>query len=179
MLFIGILKNKEKRIMSRINKFMPLIGIVALALVLQAGFIVLDCKNTPYRAAMSFACAYFNLDPAMADHLCKGNAPSLQATKVSNFIDQLKADMAKRGFDPSMAKSTLYHVKTSTVQKNDMEAEVHLTAYRRTALNPVFQYTARLFDLGKHYPVSETIRMIKEDGHWKVCSPVFELPEDS
>jgi hypothetical protein len=78
-----------------------------------------------------------------------------------------------------MAKSALYHVKTDTVQKNDTEAEVHLTAFRRTAINSVFLFTAKLFDLGSPYPVEETIRMMKEDGRWKVCSPVFDLPADS
>jgi hypothetical protein len=77
-----------------------------------------------------------------------------------------------------MAKSSLYHVKTHTVQKSDQEAEVELTAYRKTAINPVFYFTAKLFDLGKTTPVKETIKMMKEDGRWKVCSPVFDLAVD-
>jgi hypothetical protein len=166
--------------MSQSNKLMPFVWILALALLLQAGFVLLDCKKTPYQAAMTFARAYFSLDPAMADQLCKGEAPSQQtAAMVSNFIERLKADTARRGFDLGMAKSTLYHVKTSTVRKSDKEAEVHFTAYRRTAINPAFVFVAKFFDLGKTYRVEETIKMMKEDGHWKVCSPVFDLAADS
>ncbi|MFH0730651.1 MAG: hypothetical protein V2B19_30435 [Pseudomonadota bacterium] len=165
--------------MPRKNKLMPFLLILVLALVLQVGFMALDCQNAPYRVAMEFAGAYFNLDPAMADYLRKGDASERQTAIVSNFIDRLKEDTAKRGFDLSMAKSALYHVRTKTVQKNDTEAEVHLAAYRRTAINPVFLFTAQWFDLGKAYYVEETIRMMKEDGHWKVCSPVFDLPAGS
>lgn len=161
------------------NKFMPFLRILALALVLQVGFIAMDCNNAPYRAAIDFSRAYFILDPNMADHLCKGDMPTQHAAMISNFIDQLKTDMAKCGFDLSMAKSALYHVKTKTVQMNDTEAKVYLTAYRRTAINPVFLFTAKLFDLGKTYHVKETLKMMKEDGRWKVCSPVFDLPADS
>jgi hypothetical protein len=161
------------------KKLMPFFQILVLAFAFQVGFIVLDCKNAPYNAAIDFARAYFTLDPSMADYLCKGNAPAQHTAKVSNFIDRLKTDMAKCGFDLSMAKSALYHVKTDTVQKNDTEAEVHLIAYRKTAINPVFLFTAKLFDLGKTYHVNETIKMMKEDGRWKVCSPVFDLPADS
>ena len=115
----------------------------------------------------------------MADQLCKGDSPAQQSTMVSSFIERSKADTAKRGLSPAMAKSTLYHVKTQTVQQSDKEAAVHLTAYRRTAINSIFLFTAKLFDLGKTDHVKETIRMIKEDGRWKVCGPVFDLSADS
>lgn len=158
---------------------MPFVMALALGLVLQAGFVVLDCKDAPYRAAVDFTRAYFSLDPAMADQLCKGPDTVQQTTVVSRFIEQSIRDTAESGFGPEMAKSAIYHVKTNTVQKNDQEAEVHLTAYRRTAINPVFLFTAKLFDLGRTYHVEETIKMVKEDGRWKVCGPVFDLAADS
>lgn len=164
--------------MTPIKRFMPFVMVLVLGLVLQAGFVVLDCKDTPYREAVDFSRAYFSLDPSMADQLYKGEDPARQTAIVSRFIEQSKMDTAERGFSPAMAKSALYHVKTNTVQKSDQEAEVHLTAYRRTAINPVFFFTAKLFDLGKTYHVEETIRMMKEDGRWKVCSPVFDLAAD-
>jgi hypothetical protein len=164
--------------MSPINKLMPFILALVISVLLQAGFVALDCQEAPYRAALDFTRAYFNLDPAMMDHLYKGEGQAGQAIMVSSFIERSKADMAKRGLSPAMAKSYLYHVKTHTVHKNDQEAEVWLTAYRKTAINPVFFFTAKLFDLGKTQRVDETIKMVKEDGRWKVCGPVFDLAVD-
>jgi hypothetical protein len=158
---------------------MPFVWVFALGLLLQAGFVLLDCKKAPYQAATAFAHAYFSLEPAMAGYLWKGDAAAQQATIVSSFIELSKADTVKRGYNLSMVKNTLYHVRTNTVQKSDREAEVRLTAYRRTAINPAFVFIAKFFDLGKTYHVEETIRMIKEDGRWKVCSPVFDLAADS
>lgn len=165
--------------MPQSNKFKPFVLVLVLAGLLQAGFVLLDCKKTPYWAAMDFARAYFSLDPTMADQLYKGDAPDRQTIMVANFIERSKMDTAERGFSPAMAKSALYHVKTHTVQISDNEAAVHLTAFRRTAINPIFLFTAKLFDLGKTYPVEQTIKLMKEDGRWKICGPVFDLAADS
>lgn len=162
--------------MTQINKLLPFVLAFVISVLLQLGFVMLDCKEAPYRAATDFSRAYFSLDPAMAEHLCKGEE---QAVRVSNFIERSKAEMAERGLSPAMAKSILYHVKTRTVQKSDREAEVQLTANRRTAINPVFYYTAKFFNLGKAHPVEETIKMMKENGQWKVCGPVFDLAADN
>jgi hypothetical protein len=164
--------------MTPINKLMPFVLTLVIGVLLQAGFVMLDCKEAPYKIAMDFTRAYFSLDPAMANHLCKGEDPAGQATMVSSFIERSKTDMVKRGLSPAMTKSGLYHVKTYTVQKSDREAEVQLTACRKTAINPVFYFTAKLFDLGKTTPVKETIKMMKEDGRWKICGPVFDLAVD-
>lgn len=165
--------------MAPINRLMPLVLAVVLGLVLQAGFTVLDCKETPYHAAIDFTRAYYRLDPAMAHRLCQTGEPEQQTAIVADFIYRTRSETKNRGFDLGMAKSTLYHVKTNTVQKSDTEADVHLTASRRTAINPVFPFVARFFDLGKTYHVDETIQMVKEDGRWKVCGPVFDLTADS
>jgi hypothetical protein len=165
--------------MALINRFMPFVRVLLLGLLLQAVFIILDCKQTPYQAAMDFACAYSRLDPAMVNYLYKGDDPDRQTARVLDYIDRTKTAMVKRGFDVSMAKSSLFHVKTTTVQKSDKEAEVCLTASRKTAINPVFSFVAKAFDLGRTDHVQETIKMTKEDGRWKVRGPVFELSAES
>lgn len=158
---------------------MPFVKILVLGLALQAVFVLLECKRAPYQAAVDFACAYFKLDPAMANYLYIDNDPEKQKALVSNHIEKAVKDMKERGLNPSMAKSSIYHVKTVTVQKSEKEAEVYLTAFRKTAINPVFYLVAKTFDLGKTYPVEEMIRMTKVEGKWKVCGPVFELSSDS
>lgn len=161
--------------MTPMNRFMPFVLTIVLAVLLQAGFIALDCKHSPYQVAAKFAQAYFRLDPAMADQLCATAKPSQPSAMVADYIFRTREETSKRGFDLGMAKSVLYHVKTHTVQTSDTDAQVHFTALRRTAINPVFPVIAKLFDLGKEYKVDETIQMIKENGKWKVCCPVFDL----
>ncbi|MDX9788767.1 MAG: hypothetical protein RBT11_18460 [Desulfobacterales bacterium] len=158
-----------------VNRLMPFVLTLVIAVLLQAAFIVLDCKQTPYQVAADFARAYFRLDPAMANYLCATQKPKQQTAIVADFIQRTTNETRQRGFDIGMAKSSLYELKTHTVQKSDTEADVHLTAHRRTAINPVFPIIAAFFKLGKVHEVHETIKVVKENGQWKVCSPVFDI----
>lgn len=158
-----------------INRLMPFVLTLVLAVLLQAGFVALDCKQTPYHVATEFARAYFRLDPAMADYLCAPSRSKRQNDTVADFIYRIANETSQRGFSPCMAKGALYELKTHTVQKSDAAAEVHLTAHRRTAINPVFPVIGGFFNLGKTFNVEETIKMVKENGRWKVCPPVFDI----
>ena len=44
--------------------------VVVIGIVIQAGFIALDCKSTPAETAVKFARAYYRLSPAMAELMC-------------------------------------------------------------------------------------------------------------
>ena len=161
--------------MTPIRRLKPFIITIVLALLLQLGFIALDCKHAPYEVAVNFAKAYYRLDPAMAVYLRTTGTPGQNSAMVNDFIYRTGEETKNRGFDLGMAKSVLFNLKTHTVFKSDTEAQVLLTASRRTAINPVFPIIASIFKLGKITEVNETISMIKENGAWKVICPVFNL----
>jgi hypothetical protein len=161
--------------MSPMKRILPLLLVVALAAVIQLAFIESESEPTPYQAAIDFANAYFRLDPSMANDLAMSGQPGQPSAPVASFLQRTMDQTAERGFGIGMAKSMLFDVKTETVQTSDTEARVHLTAIRRTAINPVFCLIGKFFNLGKSYPVDATITMCKQDGKWKVRLPVFDL----
>jgi hypothetical protein len=163
------------KIMSAMKRILPLLAVVALAALIQLAFIQSESEPTPYQSAIDFSRQYFRLDPSMVNDLSTGSQPGQPAAAVSAFLQRTKDETAERGFGLGMAKSMLFDVKTQTVQTSDTEAKVHLTADRRTAINPLFCLIGKFFNLGKTYPVDETITMCKVDGKWKVRLPVFNL----
>lgn len=151
-------------------------GTILLAVFLQILFVFADQNAPPGRVAREFSKAFYALDPAMETMLCQ----RLQADSalVKGFLYHKSVEARERGFGPSFLKSQLYHVQTQTLAKDQETAQVRLTAERKTAINPVFAYVAKLFFLGETYEVEQVLTLTREDGKWKVCSDVF-TPEQS
>jgi hypothetical protein len=158
---------------------------VLIGIVIQAGFIALDCTNTPSDIAVSYAKAYYKLCPSMAQYLCgtssekccqnketcsKNESATCANTGVEDYIYNATADAAQRGFKKNFTKYTLYHIETHTEYLDDSTAVVHLTAHKRLSINPLYAYVARLFDIGDTYEVDEHIRVKHEGGSWRVCA---------
>jgi len=166
--------------------FSTLAIVVLIGLILQVGLIALDCTHSPSDTAVSYAEAYYKLDPAMAKWLCDGTAdascdnPSAVCpnTTAADHIYNATANAAERGFGKGVAKYTLSHIETRTQYLDDTTAEVHLTARSRLAINPLYAWVARLFRMGETHEVEETIRVKLEDGSWRVCQS-SALPETS
>ncbi len=147
-----------------------------LGLLLQVGFIAIDCKETPHGSVIAFAKAYYQLDPEMGRWICDNQLKAGDENIVDKYIYQVKSSTAERGFSEKYTKYRLYHIKTETDYQDDASATVHLTGKRRMAINPLFAYVAGLFDLGNTYEVHESINVILKDGKWKVCGNLFDLP---
>ncbi len=158
------------------NRIITLSLVLIVGLLLQAGFVAVDCKDTPYGSAVSFAKAYYKLDPDMARWICDDQLTVDGNNVVEQYLYQVKTNTAKRGFDDSMAKYMLYEVKTKTDYKSDTEAVVHLTAHRRMAINPVFAFVAGIFGLGETFEFDESLQVVLKEGRWKVCGSLFDLP---
>lgn len=143
--------------------------IIALVILLGAIFQVLFClqqnRETPNKAAIEFAKAYFRFDcSTMNDRLC--NAQKTDVNPVEQYIQHIMNESKERGFRLSYLKSKLYHVETDTISKSESEVLIRLTCGRKSPL--------RAFFSGDTYDkVDETIKLIKEDGKWKVCSGNF------
>lgn len=167
--------------MGQDNRLMPLVMVLILGVALQAALIGVECLNQgkPHNVAVRFAKSYFKFDSGMTELICKDRLTVDDQNVVVTYIDAA-ADKAKmRGFDISYLKSQLYHVDTHTTFNSATEGEVHLTAYRRNAINPVFYWVAKLpfFNLTKEYSVDVRLKVVKEDGKWKVCGSLLDLPD--
>ena len=163
--------------MTQLKKYLPIAVVILIAFFLQTVFIFADGQDTPPKAAVKFAKAYYQVDPAMSEFLCKDYLSADDGNVVEKHILKVSADARDRGFGLNYMKNTLYHIKTHTHITGNAAAEVKLTAKRRTSINPVYELIGRFFLIGKTHRVDVTISMVKEDGRWKVCGNLFALPD--
>jgi hypothetical protein len=164
--------------MPDISKYVPLLVVICIGIVVQVLLIPLDCINKPYKTAIAFTEAYLKIDPSMANYLCEDSKTIDDIDTVAQYVYDMKKQAKDRGFDNSYLKGQLYHVMTYTTYLGDSEATVSISAERRTAINPVFAFVAKLFHIGETYPFDETIEIVKEDGRWKVCGSPLSLHQN-
>lgn len=157
------------------DRFMTIITVVVIGAFLQIILIFADHENTPAKTAVAFTKAYFNLDPSMTDYLCSDYADNEESDIVGEFLTQVANDAKSGGFEYNYMRSHLYSVHTEIISQDDMEAEVHIAATRKRNINPIFTIVGKLFFIGETYTVDETLKLINEDGKWKVCGRAFSL----
>ena len=164
--------------MPDISKYVPLLVVICIGIVVQLLLIPLNCINKPYKTAVAFTEDYFKIDSSMADYLCEDSKTVDDIDAVAQYVYEMTKQARDRGFDKSYLKSKLYHVKTHTTYLGDAEAAVTISADRRTAINPVFAWVAKLFHIGETHPFQETLDIVKEDGKWKVCGSPLSLHQN-
>ncbi|UCD31837.1 MAG: hypothetical protein JSV38_13820 [Desulfobacterales bacterium] len=164
---------------------MQLSRSAGIILVLVCGFFLqvllafADTRDTPIKAVVEFSKAYFKLDNSITERICKERLASEDVDVVDQYIYLAGKEAKDRGFDISFMKSKLYHIETEIITQTAAEAQIRITGKRRVAINPVYPIVTQVFDIGGTYDVDETIRVIKEDGKWKVCGDLFSLPNAS
>ena len=163
--------------MSQNSKYVSLAVVIGLGIALQVVLIFASCTSSPYNSAVGFTKAYFKLHPSMAEYLCEESKTVDDLDVVAGFIHHATQTAKDRGFDKSYVKSQLYNIITETTYTSDTEATVSITAERRTAINPVFAWVAKLFHIGGTYPFEATLDVVKEDGTWKVCGDPLALSQ--
>lgn len=161
--------------MAQGSRFFTIVSVIIVGLVLQVFLIFADSRDTPSRVVVGFAKAYYNLDRSMADYLCKDFAAEEDVDVVGNYIDQVADEARVVGFDLKYMRSFLYSVQTEVISESDTEADVRITATRKRNINLIFTIIGKLFHIGETYNVDETLKVIKEDGKWKVCGKAFSL----
>ena len=161
--------------MQKGDRFMTIISVVTIGVLLQILLGFADHQNTPAKAAVAFAKAYFNLDPSMTDYLCSDYAGNDESDIVKDYLTRVADDARVSGFDFNYMRSRLYSVHTKILSQDDAEAEVHITAQRKRNINPIFTLVGKLFFIGETYEVDETLKLVNEDGQWKVCGRAFSL----
>ncbi len=161
--------------MPGISKYGPLLVVICLGIIVQALLIPLDCVSKPHDTAVAFTKAYLKLDSTMADYLCEDSRNVGEIDMVAQYIYDMSQEAKDRGFGKSYVKNQLYHVLTHTTYSSDSEATVSIHAKTRTSIHPVFAWVTKLFFIGETRPFDETLEVVKEDNHWKVCGSPLAL----
>ena len=158
------------------TKFLSVTAVIVLAVMLQVFFIVTENKESPAKAAIDFAKAYYNQDTAISKRLCQEILENEDVDVVGTYVNQVADEAASLGFAPSWMKMSLGHIETKTHMTGDDTAEVRIQASARRNINPLFAIVARVFFLGETYHIDETVSVVKEGGSWKVCGEPLALP---
>jgi hypothetical protein len=153
--------------------------LVVLAVCLQVVFVFADCRQSATKTAVDFSKAYFLLDKDMDQYLCNDLVGDEDESAASAYLQSMTAEARDRGFGTGMVRKIITHLETETLAQNGESATIHLTGQSRTCIHPIFAYVAKLFHLGQSYRFEETLKLIKEDGQWKVCGTPFGLSLDS
>ncbi len=156
------------------TRFLTFTSILMLALILQVVLAVADQRDTPEKAAVEFAEAYYRLDPSMADRLCTNLAPG-KAAVVEGYLQRIQDEARALGYELDYMKQGIFHIQTGVTATGENTAEVQLKGDRRRTINPVYGLVARWFAVGEVHPVQETLTLVREGGSWKVCGKPFRL----
>ena len=162
--------------MIQLSRSVGIILVLIVGFLVQVLFSLADLKDSPNKAVVEFSKAYFQLDPSMADRICKEQLTKDDVDVVDQYLYLASKEAKERGFGINFMKNKLYHIETAILSKNDSTAKVRITGKTRVAINPVYPIVAKLFDIGATHEVEETFDVIKEDSRWKVCGNLFSLP---
>jgi|GEM_PF-215336 hypothetical protein len=161
--------------MSRYRLYAPLALGLLIGIVFQAIVIAGDCRETPNDAVISFSKDYFMLNPAMADRLCQESKRVGDIDLVAYYLDTVAKAAKERGYGRDYMKNRLYHIRTTTLRKDDTSADIRLTGFRRFGMNPLFAIVGQVFGFTEPTHVDEVITVVKEGNRWKVCGSPYRF----
>ena len=150
--------------MTRTKLVLSLGLVVLLGIVFQVLFVFADIQDSPTKATVEFAKAYYAVNKAcMKDRYCQSALEAEEGNPIDTYVYQATQAANARGFDMNIyIKNRLYHVETETIEATHDQAKVHLTGERKSPLRT-------FFSKGDIHPVNATFDLVKEDGKWKVC----------
>jgi hypothetical protein len=156
--------------MAKVGKYLPIVIAVLVGLFFQAIFIVSDINDTPEKAAVEFAQAYYLMDDdAMEERLCSAAAAT---GMIDDYLYGMGKQAADRGFAPKYLKTRLSGIKTHTLEMTEETAKIKIVAKKWSSINPVFEVVGKLFCLTKAHDVEKTFDLVKENDCWRVCGQV-------
>ena len=157
------------------NKFLPWVALVVIFIGFQGLFIMADSRQTAPRTAEEFIKAYYAMDPDMSDMVCNDLRDGDTVDRVARFIEDVASEAGELGHNLNYMRSQLLTLHTQMVSETDNSAVIHITGTRKRCVHPVFTFIARLplLSLGDTFAVEKTLKLIKEDGRWRVCNDIF------
>ncbi len=141
---------------------------ILLGIGLQVVFALSETTDTPGKAAVEFAQAYFHNDPDMRKRLCADLLESGEGDLVAAHITRNIWQADERGFSLCFLGDRVKHINTKTLSVTRDKAVLEVEATLKNSL--------RSFFTGEEaYEVHEQFQMVKEDGQWKVCGNPFMI----
>ena len=159
------------------TKFMAFASVIIIAVVLQVVLIVSVDNQSPAQTAICFTKAYFKLDESMGQYLCNELIEDAETNVVDDYLHQVTEEAKTMGFKKNYMKTALAHVESQTEMVDENTAIVRIQGERTRYLNPIFGAIATMFFLTESYEVDKTLKVVNEDGQWKVCGTPFLLAE--
>ncbi|MBW1650688.1 MAG: hypothetical protein JRJ44_08460 [Deltaproteobacteria bacterium] len=151
------------------NIILSFIPALILGIALQFFLIKADGIDTPEKAAFEFLSLYYKVDPNMEQRLCKADVMDGETNKVQRYVDSVNSEAKIRGYLPNYMTHTLFHAEKYRIKDEDSHAEVKIEARKRRFIRCPYPYVAGLFGLGKMENIEHELKVVKEDGKWKVC----------
>ncbi len=155
------------------KRFLPWITLIVLFIGFQAAFIALDNRPSAPRTAEEFIKAYYAMDPAMSDMVCKQLLADGAGDPTARFLYDVSNEAKALGHNLNYMRSQMMTFHASLVSEAENSAVIHITGTRKRCIHPVFTFLARLFFIGDTFAVDKTLNLVKEDGQWRVCNNLF------
>jgi hypothetical protein len=159
------------------NKSSAIAVVLLFAICLQVLFVFAETRETPEKAAVRFTKKYFCLDAAVKNYLCAEILADEERDVVDAYIYGRALEAEKQGYKATFMRNRISHLEPKLVNQDENTAQVHLKVTYKKYLNPIYSVVGRLFNLGETYHVEETLNLVKENGHWKVCGQPYQLTE--
>jgi hypothetical protein len=154
--------------MPQINKIAPFALTLIIGVVLQVLFIFSDIKDTPTKAVTEFTKAYFKADKAMADRLCEESKTVSDIDVIDRYIQQKEKEASERGYGMFYMSDSVYNLRTHIISQDESSVELRLTGEAKPILKAFFTGEAPK-------QIDEVIRVVNDNGKWKVCGNVFSI----
>ncbi|MFP4423295.1 MAG: hypothetical protein ACLFRG_22395, partial [Desulfococcaceae bacterium] len=140
---------------------------------LQVLFVFADNQSSPGRTAAEFAKAYFACDEAgMMDRLCAESLVVDDINMVKQYVYEKSREAQARGFELGVyTRQKVAHLRTETLESEHDGAVVRISGEVRQPMRSFFVGE----DVSRH--VEAELKLIREDGRWKVCDMPFALDE--
>ena len=152
------------------NIILSFIPALILGIVLQFFLVKADAIDTPEKAAFEFLSLYYKVDPNMEQRLCKADVMDGETNKVQEYVNLINEEAKTRGYSPNYMTHTIFHAEKYRIKDENSHAEVKIEARKRRFIRFPYSYVAGLFGLGKMEKIEHELKVVKEDGKWKVCN---------
>ncbi len=144
--------------------------VIVLFIIFQIFISISDLnQDTPGIAACEFTKAYFKADKSMEDRICSSRLMVNGVNMVEKYIQEKTVEANSKGFSLWYTKDKIYDMK---IEKDDSDKSTALKVTVKT--KPPLKSFFTKEELEEE---QATLTLIKEDGKWKVCGDLFDLPE--
>lgn len=159
--------------MAQSKMIISLIVALVLGVAVQVLLVYADTQDSPNKAAVEFAKAYFAYDRAtLSDRLCEDSRIQDDKNVVSGYIYKARQEAEARGYSLGCyVKENLYHLQADTLDRTHDTARIRLTFEKRAPLRTFFSQKDK-YDISH---VEEELELVKVEGQWKVCGNPFGI----